>query len=304
MTLFFVFIDGVGLGDDRLESNPVYANPHPFLDKIFSSTDWEIKGEELHTDQADLYRLDATLGVPGLPQSATGQAVLLTGVNIPKIISEHFGPKPDERISPFLATGGILGKFLQSGKNIALVNAYPEFYFKGIESGKKLYSTFPLAVTKAGYRLFNESDLLSGLALSADITGESWRSLFNAPNIPILQPTDAGIQLARAHRLTDLVIFEFWLTDYAGHKKDHSAAAILINHLDQFLAGIYSAMEQTDLILITSDHGNMEDLMTRRHTVNPVPLILIGSKNARKKFNGAKSLLDVAPGIESVILDG
>jgi len=302
MTLFFVFIDGVGLSNDRLDSNPVYANPHSFLDGIFSSTDWEIRGEEFHTDQADLYRLDATLGVSGLPQSATGQAVLLTGINIPKMIGEHFGPKPDARISPFLVSGGILGQFFQAGKNVALVNAYPETYFKGIESGKRLYSTFPLAVTNAGYRLFNESDLLDGIALSADITGEAWGNFFNAPNIPILEPRDAGIKLAQTHRLTDLVIFEFWLTDYAGHKKDHSTAATLISHLDQFLSGIYSAMLPTDLILITSDHGNMEDLMTRHHTINPVPLILIGSENARKKFSGAKSLLDVAPGIESVVL--
>ena len=45
--------------------------------------------------QVSLLALDAGLGVEGLPQSATGQAVLLTGVNIPAELGYHYGPKPN-----------------------------------------------------------------------------------------------------------------------------------------------------------------------------------------------------------------
>ena len=39
------------------------------------------------------------------------------------------------------------------------------------------------------------------------------------------------------------------------------------------------------LILITSDHGNMEDLSTRRHTNAKVPALLFGSMSARASFS-------------------
>lgn len=302
MTLFFIFIDGVGLGDGHLESNPVFATPHPFMDEILGSDDWEIGDREIHSSIADLYRLDATLGIKGLPQSATGQSVLLTGLNIPQIIGEHYGPKPDERISAFLRSGGIFGDFAKAGKKVALVNAYPKTYFDGIKSGKRLYSAFPLAITNAGFQLYGEEDLVNGFAISADVTGKAWTTLFNNPEIEICDPKQAGIKLAQNHCATDLAIFEFWLTDYAGHKRDHSSAMELIRLMDKFLSGIFSAMNSEDLILITSDHGNMEDLGTKHHTTNPVPLILVGSKSGREKFNGAKTLLDVAPGIRNVIL--
>jgi 2,3-bisphosphoglycerate-independent phosphoglycerate mutase len=36
--------------------------------------------------------------------------------------------------------------------------------------------------------------------------------------------------------------------------------------------------------LLTSDHGNLEDLSTRRHTANPVPALLIGAPAYRNAF--------------------
>lgn len=52
------------------------------------------------------------------------------------------------------------------------------------------------------------------------------------------------------------------------------------------------------LILITSDHGNLEDLSTRRHTLNPVPLLIIGAQSLRDEFfHRIKDLAGVAPAI-------
>jgi bisphosphoglycerate-independent phosphoglycerate mutase (AlkP superfamily) len=57
--------------------------------------------------------------------------------------------------------------------------------------------------------------------------------------------------------------------------------------------------------MITSDHGNLEDLSTRRHTKNPVPALLIGSTYLREQFTkNLKTLTDVAPAITRQLFEG
>ena len=61
-----------------------------------------------------------------------------------------------------------------------------------------------------------------------------------------------------------------------------------------------SLFESTDLrrhtILLTSDHGNSEDLSTNTHTLNLVPTILWAEKSVQKKVE-ISSLLDITPTI-------
>ncbi|HEX6305039.1 MAG TPA: hypothetical protein VFZ76_12675, partial [Anaerolineales bacterium] len=52
------------------------------------------------------------------------------------------------------------------------------------------------------------------------------------------------------------------------------------------------------LIFLTSDHGNMEDLTTRRHTLNPVPGLVIGAQHLRDAFTpGLTDITAVTPSI-------
>jgi bisphosphoglycerate-independent phosphoglycerate mutase (AlkP superfamily) len=52
--------------------------------------------------------------------------------------------------------------------------------------------------------------------------------------------------------------------------------------------------------LITSDHGNIEDLSVRNHTLNDVPTLVWGSE---KEFfaDKIKSLADVTPAIIEIL---
>jgi bisphosphoglycerate-independent phosphoglycerate mutase (AlkP superfamily) len=77
-----------------------------------------------------------------------------------------------------------------------------------------------------------------------------------------------------------------------------NACQLLIT-LDQVLDGLVANWDNSaGVILITSDHGNMEDLSTRRHTTNPVPVLLIGAPHLRRDFiNSIHNLMDVAPAI-------
>jgi bisphosphoglycerate-independent phosphoglycerate mutase (AlkP superfamily) len=94
-------------------------------------------------------------------------------------------------------------------------------------------------------------------------------------------------------------MFEYWPSDFAGHHQDMQAASQLLTVFDQVIAGILSRWDlANDLILITSDHGNMEDITTRKHTLNDVPAIIIANPDLRHTFtNELDKLSDVAPRI-------
>ena len=179
MRILFLFLDGVGLGADDPQSNPFVEAKLPFLTELLGGrrlTASVLKdSKQLVTAHATLLALDACLGVAGMPQSATGQATLLTGVNIPQAIGEHYGPKPTPAIASHLRNGNLFSRLAQKGKQTSLLNAYPPGYFAGIDSGKRIYSAIPLAITSAGLALLTEADLRAGEALAADFTGAGWR---------------------------------------------------------------------------------------------------------------------------------
>ncbi|MBI2247843.1 MAG: metalloenzyme, partial [Armatimonadetes bacterium] len=76
MLLFFV--DGLGLGPDDAEINPVVAARTPCLEGLLGRK-MTAPSDVIKNDGALLVPTDATLGIDGLPQSATGQTALLTG---------------------------------------------------------------------------------------------------------------------------------------------------------------------------------------------------------------------------------
>jgi 2,3-bisphosphoglycerate-independent phosphoglycerate mutase len=237
--------------------------------------------------------------VAGLPQSATGQAVLLTGLNIPALIGYHYGPKPNEEVARYLRNGNLFNRLMASGRRAALLNAYPPRYFASIQSGRRLFSAIPLAVTSAGIPLKTDQDLKGGQALSADFTGQGWREQLGIADIPVLPPHEAGQRMVELASQVDFSFFEFWASDYAGHHQDFSAAYSFLDTFDQVLGGLLKTWDDSEgLILVTSDHGNLEDLSTRRHTINPVPLLLIGALPSRQSFTQrVKDLTGVAPAI-------
>ena len=87
---------------------------------------------------------------------------------------------------------------------------------------------------------------------------------------------------------------------------DMQAAEKLLITFDKVLGGLLGAWdEQRGLILITSDHGNMEDLSTRRHTPNPVPALLVGEPGLRHAFSsGLKDLTGITPAIMNLFQQG
>ncbi len=299
MKFLFLFMDGVGLNGDDPEVNPFATAKTPNLDALLDGHKMVSGVAPLETKRATLLAIDANMGVEGMPQSATGQAALLTGKNVPEIIGKHYGPKPNPPVQAVIKEGTVFSELVSKGYTAALLNAYPEGYFTRIESGRRMHSAIPLAVTSAGIKLKTTQDLYDMKGMAADFTGEGWRKHLGYEDTPVMSGIDSGKFLAKLSTSYDFAFFEFWPSDYAGHHQDHTQAIQILEGIDLVLEGLLEAWDDEEgLVLITSDHGNMEDLSTRRHTHNPVPALVIGGKTLRDKFTkGLKTLADVAPAI-------
>lgn len=302
MKLLFLFLDGIGLGSDNPEINPLARADMPYLQSLLGGRKLTESAAPFESEILSSLAIDPNLGVKGLPQSATGQAVLLTGINIPAELGYHYGPKPNPEVAQYLNGATLFAKTVKAGKTTALLNAYPPRYFDGIDSGKRLYSSIPLALTNAGIPLFTEKDYFAGNALSADFTGAGWREFLGFPEAPLFAPESAGKKLSQLARNYDFSFFEYWASDYAGHKQDMDWAVKQLETFDGVLKGLLENWSGDDLILLTSDHGNMEDLSTRRHTDAHVPLLLFGDLSLRCEFQkDIRDLTGIAPAVTKAL---
>ncbi len=100
----------------------------------------------------------------------------------------------------------------------------------------------------------------------------------------------------------DFTVFDHWPTDYAGHFGEMRGAVRLLEMLDRVLGGVAEAMSGTNLtVVVTSDHGNLEDLSVRGHTRNPVPALLLGPLAARKTIaRRMEDLTGFAPAVAEI----
>jgi hypothetical protein len=317
MKLLFIFLDGVGLGIDNPDINPFVHATMPTWEEILGGhkliANGHLSGNGsgsylVNTNRASLLALDACLGVEGIPQSATGQASLLTGINVPAWLGFHDGPKPTPPIIQLINKGTLLTQLQQQSRASSLLNAYPPRYFEAINAGYRIPGVIAFSVNQAGIHLKTMNDLFDGDAISADFTAEGWRGHLGYLNTPVLNYVQAGERLNCLSDTSDLTIFEYWLTDMAGHHQDMQSACSILQTLDEVLGSLINSWDgENGLILLTSDHGNLEDLSTRHHTRNDVPLLIIGLPELRELFvhrlNQARgsrpnfNLTDIAPAI-------
>lgn len=298
--ILFLFLDGVGLGSDDPASNPLAAAELPTLSALLGGARPLAATQRLENGQTLFIPTDAGLGVAGLPQSATGQAALLTGRNVPAEIGGHWGPKPNAAVAEVLRGGSIFHELQAAGRRAALLSGYPQRYFDAIASGRRSYSAIPLAATAAGLTLAGEDDVRAGRALGADFTNAFWRSDLDS-DVPVYGPREAGHRLAAAASGYDFALFEHWVTDYVGHRGSLSDGIAVVEQFDQVLAGVLDDWDlASDLVLVTSDHGNLEDLSHRHHTLNRVPTLAIGA--GREAFAALNDLTGLVPGIRRVLM--
>lgn len=295
--IMFFFLDGVGLGKNDVERNPFATANLPTLHRLTGGQRLLDSAQRHDSGEATFIPTDAQMGVAGLPQSASGQATILTGRNIPAAIGQHYGPKPNADIRAIIKADNLFMRLRAADKPVALANAYPPSYFEATQSGRRLHGTIPMAVTAANVELFDISELRAGRAFSADWTGDGWRTQLKIDNVPLYTPTEAGQQLARVAQNYALLFFDHWPTDIIGHRGTLAEAITLLERFDSVLDGLLSQWD-TDkgLVVITSDHGNIEYIGNRRHTDNRVPTLVIGSQR-HVIAEGLTTLADIAAGV-------
>lgn len=274
------FMDGVGLGPADPAGNPFLTASMPYLTHLFGP-DWFLNGTgRIITPRASLIPTDACLGVPGRPQSATGQATILTGRNVPQLIGEHYGPKPNPAIAAIIEQSNLFLDAVIRAKPAALLSPYPQDFFDNWQRGKRLLSAVPLAATSAGLSLMTADDFRAGRAISPDFTGRGWRDHLGYQDTPLRSLEESGRDLAQLARHYHFSFFEHWPSDRLGHRGDLNEAVSHLESLDTVLGQLIQNWDDSGLLIITSDHGNIEEKGHRQHTTNPVPTILVGPGQA------------------------
>jgi 2,3-bisphosphoglycerate-independent phosphoglycerate mutase len=292
LRVIFIFIDGLGIGPADPEINPLLVARMPTLVSWVGTPDPDAWQAGVRSERASLVPLDATLGVDGLPQSATGQAALYTGVNAAELVGRHMPGYPNKALQAVLATRGVLPRLVRAGRPAAFVNAYtfrniPEY----LARRRPLSATTVMSLAAfGGFRTAAAARRRE--AVFHDLTNRGLRR--RGENVPIIEPREAGEIIARVGAEHDFTLFEYFLTDLAGHRQRMHRAVLYLEDLDEMFGGIKDGTDFAGtLLLVTSDHGNVEDLSTRGHTRNPVPLVTVGPGHER--FRGLTSIMEVTP---------
>lgn len=268
----FVFLDGFGLGDPA-PSNPLFTSGITVIEEIAGKK--LIKGIDVSRPEVLIKGIDATLGVDGLPQSATGQTALFTGKNAPETLGFHLPAFPDKKLIELIRMHNILKKLDNAGYRPTFANAYTDSYFERAKLRRNMHSVTTHCMLSAGLRLRKEKDLMENNAVYWDIVREHLHINYN-PQVTPIDPFCAGEHLAHISRSHEFVLFECFATDLTGHSCDNHKAEKILATLDSFFSGILKAKTCSTNLLICSDHGNIEDHRVKTHTTNLVPLIVIG----------------------------
>jgi len=300
--LIFIFVDGIGLGNN-FKDNPFVFSKTPGISSLLEGMPLTKEAKGFVGSKASLYGVDATLGVPGLPQSATGQTALFTGTNAPRYLGNHLRGFPNSLLRKLIADYSMFKQLQQEGGRVAFINAYRPPFFDLLRHGLpgNRYSCSTLITFYGGLPFYGLGDLKAGKALYMDITNEILQRL--GFEVSLISPEKGAEHLVQISRDFDFCLFEYFLSDLAGHLGDRSEASRVINILDRFIGTLTELIDPgEDMVLVCSDHGNLEDLRIRNHTLNEVPVLLVGNQKARELLNGSlNSLIDVLPLIKKLL---
>ncbi|WP_046744437.1 alkaline phosphatase family protein [Kordia zhangzhouensis] len=270
--LIYIFLDGVGLGDE-VATNPLAQVSMPTLSQIVGKK--LIRDVEVLTENVLLKGIDACLGVKGVPQSATGQTCLFTGYNAQAFLGYHLMAYPNDELVQIIEQRSIFKYANEQGLTNIFANSYTDGFFHSNNTSR--YSVTTRSVLAANNRFNTMDDLMKGKAVHWDITNSTLQELPNN-RVPEVSPYQAGINLKNLTDDYDLVVFECFLPDLIGHRKDMEKARWFFELFDEFLRGILYNKQDNIHILISSDHGNIEDLSFGGHSMNEVPLLVIGKQ--------------------------
>lgn len=298
MNILFLFVDGIGLGPDDPNVNPFAALRLPSFEALSGGYRWIEGVPETRSPAHRFAAIDSNLGMEGLPQSGTGQATLFTGVNCARLAGRHYGPFPHSKTKAVIRDRNVFRRlealFPEDDEPAAFANAYPQRFF-GYAEERDRWTVTTLCSLHSRTRVRSTDDLRNGLAVPADLTGRRWPDPVDDETMPV-DERDAARRLLRLTSRHRFTLFEYFLTDKAGHKRSQAQARTVLESLDRLIGTLLGEVDTEEtLLLLTSDHGNLEDLSTKSHTRNRVPFAAYG--RGADRFEGVRSLVDVTPAV-------
>jgi 2,3-bisphosphoglycerate-independent phosphoglycerate mutase len=285
----------VGVGPDDPATNP-FLNGHLPTFARFTDGAAPTLATLGRTSVTAAYPLDASLDVVGTPQSGTGQAALLTGLDAGAVFGGHFGPWIPVALRPLVEEGSVLKAVADAGRSVAFANAYPRGW-PGPNGSRRIAGP-PLAARGAGVLDRHEEALASGNAVASEIVNDGWRRHLGHVDLPQVTAREAGRNLATIAGSHDLTVYAHYATDTAGHTKDMRRAVGALERVDAFLAGVLDELAPDALLLVASDHGNIEDVTTG-HTRNPALGLAAGPGSM--SAGELRDLREVAPFIRRLL---
>jgi hypothetical protein len=287
--LFFFFIDGLGLGEDDPDTNPLLPLFQREIGRPLSRSSVPSRGERFL-----LLPMETHLGVKGTPQSATGQTAIITGKNAPAELGYHLTAFPNPPLIALIREHSLFRDLVNMGVRATCANLYSrEFFKQRRQRHRNMLPVFALSVEAAGLPFRYIEDYSRGRAVFADITN---RMLIDRGfDVPLISPQQAARNLVRIFDEADFVFFEYFLTDTYGHARQHRKLQNEVTKLNAFLSAVLKEGEGEIDILVVSDHGNAEDTSVAAHTENPVPFLFFSRRSELFTFyrEDIASLLDI-----------
>ena len=274
-----VFVDGFGLGPADPSVNPIHGGACPVLERLLAEQSVPV---------------DAGLGVPGLPQSATGQTALLTGCNAAEVMGRHVEGLPGPRLKTLVREKNVFSQLIERGYRCTFANAYFTDDMDEVR-GRRHQSVTTVASLQALGAVRDTAAMLDNRAVYQDLTRRSLRSRgYTGPEVTLAEAAGHLLAIAAEH---DFTLFEYFQTDLMAHKGTAEEVRRVLAQLNEFIEDLLEwPAAPGRLLLLISDHGNIEDSRTKLHTGNPVPLVAMGAGADRLKTK-VKSLVDFVPAL-------
>jgi hypothetical protein len=289
-SVLLFFIDGLGIGTrgphNPLDNLPGAAplavfhdeTPEPFLNGIVVPT-------------------DPRLGIDGRPQSASGQTTILTGINAPAAVGYHKQGFPNKALLEIIGEHSIFRQLKEASvEPITFANAYTSRFF---DERPRWVSATTAAVEAAGLRFRTIADVRNGAAVFMDFTNRIL--IERGEDVTERTEQEAATVLARIAGENRFTLYEYFITDKVGHAQDAALARSVLTSLALFVRELLMRLDlDRTTVILTSDHGNIEDLSSRNHTLHAVPTIVWGAQRALVAAR-IQTLADITPAIVALL---
>jgi hypothetical protein len=289
-SVLLFFIDGLGIGT-RGPHNPLDNLPNGAPLAVFQNepADTFLNGITVATDPR--------LGIEGRPQSASGQTTILTGVNAPAAVGYHKQGFPNKALLEVIEQHSIFRQLKQAGvAPITFANAYTSRFF---DERPRWVSATTAAVEAAGLPFRTVADVRNGTAVFMDYTNRLL--IERGEDVSERSEQDAASVLARIAGENRFTLYEYFITDKVGHAQDMPLAKLVLTSLALFIRELLTRLDlNRTTVILTSDHGNIEDLSLRNHTLHDVPTIVWGAQREAIATR-IQTLADITPAIVTLL---